>query len=306
MPPAFFSAKVKGNRKVQTMNSDFQGVDGMEKCENVPYLDWPADEKCCFFARLHSIDCKDAVMPTTFVRLVKIVKDAIERSEEMNGSLMELRTDKGAWVAALNSDVRIRIVSDSIYLWTKSSEWSTEFDSLLHLVSNMLVAGFVDALPLRGVVSYGKLTFDGGDIMDEGTTGALRIDPVPQGPQMSEACELSSRIDLSCVVLTSKVEDELRREFVAGKIKSTATISGPRDIMKHSPYLVVYPVQVGDEIKNRVVVNWNFDTGRDLARGLIHEAFDDLNPAFGNNAGFIRGETLRFYDHTQSLKSSKT
>ena len=285
------------------MNVDVQGVEGMGDCEIVPMS---VDERQCFFAYLHSIETKDVIMPTTFERLVKIVNDAIERSAEMNGSLMKFRTDKGTWVAALNSDVRIRIVSDSIYLWTKSREWSTQFDCLLHLVSNALAAGFVHALPLRGVVSYGKLIFDGGEILDDKSTGVLRIDPEPNGSQMLEACKLSSRIDLSCVVLTSKVEDELRREFLDGKIESTATISRPRDIIKHSPYLFVYPVQVGDDIVNRVVVNWNCNTSRDLSQGLIHEAFDDLNPAFGNNAGFIRGETLRFYNHTQSLKSSKT
>lgn len=278
----------------------------MGNCESILYDDWSVDERCCFFAYLHGIDSKDAVMPTDFERLVEIVNYAIEQSAEMNGSLMELRTGKGAWVAALNSDVRIRIVSDSIYLWTKSSEWSTEFDSLLHLVSNMLVAGFVHALPLRGVVSYGKLTFDGGEILDAMSTGVLHVDPAPHGSQLSEARELSSQIDLSGVVLSPNVEITLRGEFVAGKIKSAATICGRRDIIKRSPNLVVYPVQVGDDIEDRVVVNWNFDTGRDLARGLIHKAFDDLDPAFGNNAEFIRGETLRFYDHTQSLKSNKT
>ena len=284
------------------MSSDVQGVDNMGNCESILYDDWSVDERRCFFAYLHGIDSKDAVMPTDFDRLVKIVNDTIERSAEMNGSMMMFRTDKGAWVAALNSDVRIRIVSDSIYLWTKSCEWPTEFDSLLHLVSSMLVAGFEYALPLRGVVGYGKLTFDGGEILDDMSTGVLHVDPAPHGSQLSEARELSSQIDLSCVVLSPNVGIGLRREFAGGRIECTATINCPRDIIKHSRYLIEHLVQIGDNRENCIVVNWNYDTSRELPQNIIQEAFDELNPVFGTNAGFIRGETLRFYDETRNRK----
>ena len=55
----------------------------------------------------------------------------------------------------LGSGIHARIVSDSIYVWTENDDRLKQFDDLLRIVNVLLVNGFLQGLPLRGVVTFG-------------------------------------------------------------------------------------------------------------------------------------------------------
>ena len=114
-------------------------------------------QNSCFFGCLDILGFKDIVKHNSFEQLKGIVErftiecaKAADRSRSIDAGKVNVRLK-------IESGVHVRIVSDSIYVWTEKEDHLNQFDDLLQMVSAMMVSGFQVGLPLRGVVTFGQL-----------------------------------------------------------------------------------------------------------------------------------------------------
>ena len=265
----------------------------------------PTVRNSCFFGCLDILGFKDIVKRNSFDRLKSIVEDftvkcleGIDRSRSV-GSNMKIK---------LGSGIHARIVSDSIYVWTENDDGLKQFDDLLRIVNVLLVNGFLQGLPLRGVVTFGELFLGNvkipGDIpldfhFDNGSV---------YGKALVEAYELESQMDWSGVILTPKAwakvegEFERRRNFGVCAVMRSGNIKSANDLFNHFPHLLWYDVPFkGGNRRNAISFNWNYKPCFELSAEKIREAFARQCCVIDDTVKVKLDETIRFYEYTQRV-----
>ena len=260
----------------------------------------------CFFAYLDILGFKNIVKRSTFDQLKAIVETfSVESAEAVDKSRrIETNTGRVCTRIDLKHSINVRIVSDSIYVWTKNDDCLKQFDDLLHIVNAMLASGLRHDLPLRGVVTYGEL-FAGeakmsADIPLE--SGAL------YGRALVEAYELESQMDWSGAILTPKAWAKVKGEFEKAKVAGVSAvmrsgnIKAPTDLFNHFPYLLWCDVPFkGNNRRKAIAFNWNYKSGLDLSEEEIHEAFSARGGVEEQSVRSKLNETIRFYEYAQRV-----
>lgn len=270
----------------------------------------------CFFAYLDILGFKAITERSSFDRLKAIVgsfvdscSEAIDRSRrfETNAGRVYGRLDIGSNDDELDDSeprIKVRIVSDSIYIWTKNDDGLKQFDDLLRIVNAMLASGFKHGLLLRGVVTFGELFEDNSKISADIPMDAGAI----YGRALVEAYELESQMDWSGAILTPKAWAKVKGEFEKAKVAGVSTvmrsgnIKAPTDLFNHFPYLLWCDVPFkGNNRRKAIAFNWNYKSGLDLSEEKIHEAFLVRGDVEEQSVRSKLNETIRFYEYAQRV-----
>lgn len=254
--------------------------------------------KSCFFAFLDILGFKSKVKQKTFEQLRKIVNDFTVGSKQAVDLSRTIVTNKGTVVCKIElSHIHVRIVSDSIYVWTEDDECLKEFDNVLHIVNAMLASGIENGLPLRGVVTYGEV-FIGRDTGSDDSTDFTFDNGSVYGKALVEAYEMESQMDWSGAILTPKAWAKVEGEF--GKGFGTS-IKCPEELFNHFPYLLWYGVPFKDGRKEAIAFNWNYKPSIDLSVEKINKAFTEGISIVNDTVQLKLRETVRFYEYTQRV-----
>lgn len=265
-------------------------------------------QNSCFFGYLDILGFKNIVKDYSSEQLKGIVeKFTIEcaRAVDMSRSIY---AGKVPVRLKMESNIHVRIVSDSIYVWTERDDHLKQFDDLLHMVSAMMVSGFQVGLPLRGVVTYGELFL--GDIAipeDIPLDFAFDVGSV-YGRALVEAYELESQMDWSGVLLTPKAWNKVKGEFERGRTQGACSIMGsgnlelPSDLFNHFPYLLWYEVPFkSDKRRNAIVFNWNYYQHLKLSEEMIRKAFVERCGDVDDSVKKKFNETIRYFKYSQHV-----
>lgn len=259
----------------------------------------------CFFGYLDILGFKDIVKQNSFDRLNGIVEDftvkcaeGIDRSRSV-GANMKIK---------LGSGIHARIVSDSIYVWTENDDRLKQFDDLLRIVNVLLVNGFLQGLPLRGVVTFGELFLGNVKIPGEIPIDFHFDNGSVYGRALVEAYELESQMDWSGVLLTprawAKVEGEFERgrKFGESAVMRSGNIKSANDLFNHFPHLLWYDVPFKDgNRRSAISFNWNYKPCIELSVEKIRKAFVRQRNVVDDAVKVKLNETIRFYEYTQRV-----
>lgn len=265
-----------------------------------------ASQRSCFFAYFDILGFKNLVKRTTFEQLKCIVDDftvgfakAVDESRSI-----KVNTGMVATRIKLGENIKVRIVSDSIYVWTENDDRLKQFDDLLHIVNAMLVSGLEQGMPLRGVVTYGEL-FSGEVKMPEDTPIDFSFDngSAVYGRALVEAYELEGQMDWSGAILTpkawAKVVGEFERPEGAGRIMRTCSVKSAEDLFNHFPYLLWYDVPFKNGKRKAIAFNWNYRPRLAVSMEDIYMAFVERGSIDDAAVALKLLETSRFFEYTK-------
>ena len=258
----------------------------------------------CFFGYLDILGFKHIVKQNSFDHLRGIVKDFSVKCAEAIDKSRCIGTAR----VKLESGIRARIVSDSIYVWTEKDDCLKQFDDLLHIVNAMIVSGFQQGLPLRGVVTYGELFLGDVKIPEDIPLDFHFDNGSVYGRALVEAYELESQMDWSGVILTpkawAKVEGEFERsrKFRESAVMRSRNIKSANDLFNHFPHLLWYDVPFkGGNRRNAIAFNWNYKPRIEVSAEKICKAFAGQCGIVDNAVRVKLNETIRFYEYTQRV-----
>ena len=172
----------------------------------------------------------------------------------------------------------------------------------------LLVSGFQQGLPLRGVVTFGELFLGSVKI-----PGDIALDfPFDNGSvygrALVEAYELESQMDWSGVLLTprawAKVVGEFERSSKAEEraVMRSGNIKSATDLFNHFPYLLWYEVPFkGGNKRKTIAFNWNYKPYFELSAEKIRKAFIERCAVVNDTVRVKLNETLQFYEYTQRV-----
>lgn len=258
----------------------------------------------CFFAYLDILGFKDIVKQSSLNQLKGIVNDftikcadAIDKSRSIGSAKVKL-----------GSSINVRIVSDSIYVWTENDDRLKQFDDLLDIVNAMIASGFQQGLSLRGVVTFGEL-FLGNIRIPENISLDFSFDiGAVYGRALVEAYTLESQMNWSGVLLTpnawAKVEDEFEKvkEFKDCTAMRSGNIKLATDLFNHFPHLLWYDIPFKNgKSRKAIAFNWNYKPSVDLSSEIIREAFTKRCNSVDDSVRVKLNETIRFYKYTQRV-----
>ena len=261
-----------------------------------------------FFGYLDILGFKRIVKQNSFERLKSLVEKFTIQCAKAADMSRSIDAGKENVRIKMESGIHVRIVSDSIFVWTEKEDHLKQFDDLLHMVPAMMVSGFQEGLPLRGVVTFGELFL--GDIIipeDIPLDFAFDVGSV-YGRALVEAYELESRMDWSGVLLTpkawAKVEGEFERsrEFEESVVMRSVNIKSANDLFNHFPHFLWYDVPFkGGQKRNAIAFNWNYDPCYELSEEMIRNAFAERCGGVDDSVRRKLNETIRFYEYTQRV-----
>ena len=262
----------------------------------------------CFFGYLDILGFKNIVKNNSFEQLKGIVeKFTIEcaRAVDMSRSIY---AGKVPVRLKMESNIHVRIVSDSIYVWTEREDHLKQFFDLLHMVCGMMVSGLQEGLPLRGVITYGELFLGDFKIPEDIPLDfAFDVGSV-YGRALVEAYELESQMEWSGVLLTPKAWAKVVGEFERCKTQGVKTIMGsggielPSDLFNHFPYLLWYKVPFkGGKRRNAIAFNWNYFPHHELSIEMIRKAFLERCGDVDDSVKKKFNETIRYFKYSQRV-----
>lgn len=268
-------------------------------------------QRVCYFAYLDILGFKDVVKNTTYDQLKEIVDGFTSKCKEGIKSSRTINTNTGSVLARIVLRVHVRIVSDSIYIWTKGpmgEESLKTFEDLLHCVNFLMAYGFERGMPLRGVVTYGELFSGTVPLNDNAPDDFTFENDSLYGRALVEAYELESRMAWSGVILTPKAWAKVIGDFE----KQFSMYSGksPEDLFKKYPYLLWYDVPFKGGARRAIALNWNYmpeiakikaESKIDLSAETIHRAFTRRCVDVNADVKQKLRETIRFYEYTQRV-----
>lgn len=267
--------------------------------------------KSCFFAYLDILGFKSIVKRTSRKQLKALVDEfTVECAKAVDRSRCFWESgEKSSPRLCLGKDIHVRLVSDSIYIWTENDEQLKHFDDMLHIVRSLLVCGFERRLPLRGVVTYGEIFSGSTKVPDDIPVDFSFDNGSIYGKALVEAYETEGQMDWSGVVLTprawAKVEGEFERgtTSAAEMIMRSHNIKHAEDLFNHFPYFIWYDVPFKAGKRKAIAYNWNYkpDTPLPLSANLIGEAFTQHHRTLDEAAQKKMQETIRFYGYTQYI-----
>lgn len=265
-----------------------------------------ARQKFCFFAYLDILGFKNLVKRTTFEQLKGIVDDFTVGFAKAVDESRSIETNKGKIDARikLGESIKVRIVSDSIYVWTENEDRLKQFEDLLHIVNAMLASGFVQGLPLRGVVTYGEL-FSGEVKMPEDIPFDFSFGngSAVYGRAVVEAYELEGQMEWSGAILTprawAKVVGEFESSEGAGRIMRACSVKCANDLFNHFPYLLWYDVPFKNGKRKAIAFNWNYRPRLAVSMEDIYMAFVERGSIDDAAVALKHLETSRFFEYTK-------
>lgn len=269
----------------------------------------PDVQRSCFFGYLDILGFKNVVKNNTIDQLKAKLSNFIVKCAESIDRSRSILTYTGDVLEriSIDSGVHVRIVSDSIYIWTENDDRLKQFEILLHIVNAMLASGFQQGLPLRGAVTFGELFL--GDVkIPESIPLDLPFDiGAVYGKALVEAYELESNMDWSGAVLTPRAWAKVEGEFERGGKESTIMLSGdiqfPTELFNHFPYLLWYDVPFKNGARRKAIAfNWNYRSGvGEVSAEMIRNAFTRRCGANDPAVELKLKETIRFYEYSQRV-----
>ncbi len=262
----------------------------------------------CFIAYLDILGFKEVVKRTSFEQLKSIVDDfTLEFARAVDDS-RDIKTDAGNVVTKISlENIKVRIVSDSICVWTENDDRLNQFDNLLHIVNAMLDSGVKHGLPLRGCVNYGEL-FSGKIEMPDDVTLDCSFDnsSAVYGRALVEAYELEGQMDWSGAILTPKAWAKIVAEFErckgAERAIRASSATCAEDWFNHYPYFVWYDVPFKRGKRKAIAFNWNYRSGHTFSEEMIRRAFTPPRcESLDEGIKTKLNETVRFYEYTKRI-----
>lgn len=269
----------------------------------------PTDEGSCFFAYLDILGFKNFVKQTsTLEKLMDFVKRFVKESAQTIDKARGFQSNKGnVHGRSAVPFLSVRIVSDSVCVWTEPSEDDDclkRFDILLQAVMRMLAYGLNNGMPLRGVVTYGELFSGRIEPTNDIPVDFLFDAYVLCGRALVEAYELEGQMEWSGAILTPKAWAKVEKAFKEGKHMLSWDIKSSTDLFNHYPYLLWYDVPFKKGKKKAIAYNWNYKPYLAMSEEKIRKAFmgrSDLNDA---TVALKCGNTLEFYERIKPFAES--
>lgn len=291
----------EGRQKgLKVMTNGVRGKASVNSCAQDVVMGLPKDgcsdsQESCFFAYLDILGFKNIVKQNTYKQLKEIVDGFTVKCKETIDSSRTIKTNTGKELAKIVVGVNVRIVSDSIYIWTKGGESLQQFDDMLHGVNALLAYGFERGLPLRGVVTYGELFSESVKVTDGNPRDFSFENDSLYGRALVEAYELESQMNWGGVILSPKAWAKVLGDFEKGF--AMRSIKRPDDLFAHYPYLLSYDVPFKRDAKKAIAFNWNYKSEIALSEEKIRKAFEGRNRTVKKKLN----ETICFYKYTQHI-----
>ena len=264
----------------------------------------PSDDGVHFFAHLEILGLKNANGHDDYNSLKEKVDYFVETSKaEIEKVQAEFKDEFGFGIG-------FRIDSDSFYVWTQNDYRLYQFDDLLQTVSILLVNGFKQGMPLRGVIGYGDFNAERlGKTVDVQDVSSFDDEELCRMVQ-NEAQDFGSTMNWSGVALTQKAWEEVKNEFARGKhegwgrVIRSVGINSTEDLLERYLLSYVIPFEDGDCRKYNAV-NWNYNPNDGLSEDVIRKAFEGSCVVFDEDAKTKLRKTLEFLDYTLNVAKSR-
>ena len=256
-------------------------------------------QESCFFAYLDILGFKNMVKQNTYKQLKEIVDGFTVKCKETIDASRTIKTNTGKEVVKIVVGVNVRIVSDSIYIWTKGDKSLWQFDDMLHGVNALLAYGFERGLPLRGVVTYGERFSESVKVEDGNPRDFSFENDSLYGRALVEAYELESQMNWGGVILTPKAWAKVLGDFEKGF--AMRSIKHPDDLFMHYPYLLWYDIPFKRDAKKAIAFNWNYKPEAALSEEKIRKGFEGRHGVEDESVEKKLNETIRFYKYTQDV-----
>lgn len=260
----------------------------------------------CFFAYLDILGFKNLVKQTsTLEQLMDAVKRFVEESARTIDNSRGFQSNgDNVYGRSAVPFLSVRIVSDSVCVWTEPSEDDDclkRFDVLLQVVMRMLAYGLNNGLPLRGVVTYGEL-FSGKikppvDIPVDFLFDAY----VLCGRALVEAYELEGQMEWSGAIVTPKAWAKVEKAFKEGRHMLSWNIKSATELFNHYPYLLWCYVPFKKGKKKAIVCNWNYRLKPAISGEKICKAFTERCNTDDATIALKFWNTLRFYERIKQF-----
>ena len=260
----------------------------------------------CFFAYLDILGFKNLVkQASTLEQLMDVVKRFAEECARKIDQSRGFLTNKGnVCDRSAVPFLSVRIVSDSVCVWTEPSEDNDclkRFDALLQVVMRMLSYGLNNGMPLRGVVTYGEL-FSGrieppADIPVDFLFDAYAL----CGRALVEAYEIEGQMEWSGAVITPKAWAKVEKAFKEGKHMPSWSIKSATELFNHYPYLLWCYVPFKKGKKKAIAFNWNYKLKPAISEEKIYKAFTGRCDTDDATVALKFWNTLRFYERIKQF-----
>ncbi len=186
------------------------------------------------------------------------------------------------------------LVSDSIILWTKESEYH-EFLDFVSCISYLIHHSFKNGLPLRGTITYGPLT-----VKYPKKEDASFHESTCFGLSITNAYKRSIRQNWAGCVLDEHCVAKINKKQIpfpaSANIKEFKMLS-VLDILTSFDFLLRYKTPYKDgAVKNEFVINWAI-TNEDLHK-IILKSFTAHGKKLSDWPAQMKCDnTIKFYDH---------
>ena len=258
----------------------------------------PTDEGAHFFAHLEILGLKNAKRQDDYDSMKKKVGSFVEACKA------EIEEKRAGSKNEFGFGIGFRIDSDSFCVWTQNDYRLYQFDDLLQTVSILLVIGFKQGMPLRGVIRYGNYKVERFGKTDDLRDVSLFDNEELLRMTQNEAHDLSVPMDWSGAVLTRKAWEKIAYEFARGKHEGWGRVMRSANIDSaewlRGRYLLPYdiPFEVGDCIKYNAI-NWNYNPNDGLSEDVVRKAFEGPCSTYDSDIESKQEKTLQFFECSQ-------
>ena len=257
-----------------------------------------------FFAHLEILGLKNAKRQGIYDSLKEKIDRFVETSKE------DIEKEKAESKDEFGFGIDFGIGLGSICIWTQNDYRLYQFDNLLQIVGTLLVNGFKQGIPLRGVIGYGDFKVEQQGKTDEVQDVSSFDNKELHGMVLNEAHDFVEQMNWSGVVLTRNAWEEVERVFKKGADDGWGRVMRPVkiDSVKYllGRYLLPYDIPFEDGgCKKYNAVNWNYNPNKGLSKDVIQKAFEGPCAIYDCDIKSKRNKTLQFFEHSQRAAKAR-
>jgi hypothetical protein len=193
----------------------------------------------------------------------------------------------------------VRIISDSIIIWTDSDE-PTEFMNLVVAMRFLLALTFVQGVPLRGAITWGEL-----DLVSDRAGRSIKTESVV-GKALVDAYEAESVQEWSGGLVTEEAVRRYSMLVAPGTVQGTPGQKPTIDVMNGLGWLVPFDIPTKHGAVRGEAVGWPTVLNEKVNRGAIRDSFGDHGKSINSGVEVKIQNTIRFVDSCRMLNGVST
>jgi hypothetical protein len=239
-----------------------------------------------FVAFVDILGFKDLVRANSLIKVTQLIRHVIQ-----DGCVRAVL--RGADPGSATS-LDVRIISDSIIIWTDSDE-PTEFMNLVVAMRFLLALTFVQGVPLRGAIAWGEL-----DLVSDHAGGSIQTESVV-GKALVDAYEAEGVQEWSGGLVTEEAARRYAMLVAPGTVQSTPGEKPSIDVMNGLGWLIPFDIPTRDGKIRGEAIGWPTVLNEKVSRGAIRDSFSDHGKSINGGVDLKIENTIRFVDSCNML-----